>query len=147
MIEGALVAVSLVALTAIGALGWQIYRADKRGDQLITEREAHGKTTLDRDRLRFEAKNKDAEIQRLNKTIEGMAKEPDANPNADLAPDDVLTRGVRAAAEARAAQADRAGALPAVADAEGVHPQGATDVGPATEVLPAGPLDPNESLL
>lgn len=78
------------------------------------------------------------------RTIEALAKEPHEKPNADLDARDVRERVRRAAEEARAA---RRGEIPAGAEGQAVHPASAGADADAAEVLPAGPLDPNESLL
>ncbi len=141
----AVIAVSIVALAAIGALGWQIYRADSRGDQLVKEREAHAATTLERDRLRFELQNAKDELAIAEQTADELAKESEVEePNSDLDKRDVATRVRRAAEQARAAEARRT-SLVFAKDEDVPTSAAATDAKPA-EVRATGSLDPDEVL-
>lgn len=152
MTGAAMIAVALVALTAIGALVWAVRRGDVRGDertdQLAKERFDHAATRLELERARFERDQHAKEIDAANRTIAALVKmQRSKHANADLPVTDVVTRLVRAAAEeARAAAADRASTVPAE-PAPAVPPRAAADEAEDAEVLSAESLDPEQPLL
>jgi len=136
---------AIVAIVAL-ALG-RVSDTKEASKQITDERVAHTKTNGELERVRFELRVTADKLAHAEDTIEVLAKEtPDANPNADLPPDAVRARAVRAAIKAKAAAARRAGEVPAGAG-EPMHPSEAAGAASSTEVLPVGSLDPNEPLL
>jgi hypothetical protein len=137
------VALALVALL----LGWQIYRADSRADQLVEERAKHSATTKRAEiaefRLDAAGKQLAIETKRANAFEEALA-DVQANPNSDLQPRDIRERVRRAAKQAQAAAADRASA--ARAEPERTVPSPATSERSEPAAVSGG-LDPNERLL
>lgn len=146
----AVIALSIALAGALSLVGWLAYRLHtvtrSSSAQLLAMDDERDKAIQRADGLDFELKAARSALADAERTIEGLATQKQENPNADLDPDDVTARSVRAAIKARAAEARRAGDVPAGAG-KAVHPTAAADAGESADVLPAGPLDPNESLL
>ncbi len=134
-------------IAALSLIAWLVYGriADARALQAMDDE--RDKAVQENASLKYELTKRDETIAGLKRTAETLAKEPHANPNADLARDDLDTRRLRDAEEAIAASGD-----PVPAGSSGaVHPGEVPSITPAAEVQPARPtdrlLDPDESLL
>lgn len=145
--SAAIVALSGVLAFALATVIYLVHELLRHQSTLQAMDDERDKAVVRAERAEYELVKRDEKIADLERTADRLAKEPHANPNADLARDDLDTRRLRDAEEAIAAAGD-----PVPASAGGaVHPGEVPGVAVAAEVQPARPtdrlLDPDESLL
>jgi len=134
-------------VVALGLIAWLVYGRIAAANALQVMDDERDKAVVRAERAEYELAKRDEKIADLERTADRLAKEPHEKPNADLDPDDVDSRMLRAAKEAIAAAGDSLPAGASGAVHSGEVPGNAT----ATEVQPARSadrlLDPDESLL
>lgn len=147
MSDAGIIAVVSGYVSLAGLIAYLVVRVVRDANALQAMDDERDKAIVRAERAEFELGHTKDALADANRTIDALAKEPRENPNADLAPDNLDDRLLRAAKEARA---DRRGAVPG-AEATAVHPPSAGPDAATAEVLPAGPgdrlLDPDEPLL
>lgn len=144
------IALAVVIAGQVGLIAWLVTGRIADARNVADERVAHTATNGRLERTGFELEQTKAaltEAQRVNSGLEEvLAQYINAAPNADLARGDVLSRLVRAANRQTEAAGDGASG-PAAGDSVSARTAAATSKPEAAEVLPAGQLDPKESLL
>lgn len=148
MTDVGIVAIVSGYISLVGVIVWLVYGRIGAANALQAMDDERDRAVARAEHAEFERDAFKTRLADAERTIEALAKEPHANPNADIAdPRDVRERVRRAAAEAVAA---RGSAVPAGASAE-VHPRSAGSGPDAAEVRTAGSdsgrLDPDEPLL
>lgn len=141
---GLAITLAIAIAGMLPVIAWLVYGRISDGRALLVMDDERDKAVQRAERLSWESEQKDKALDAAAKTIDALLKEKrHAKPNADLADDDVLSRGVRAAEEARAGGGDPI----STSTVDPVPSREAAGAAKASEVLPSGLLDPNESLL
>lgn len=141
----AVVTLAIALAGALSVIGWLVYARSNDAERLLAMDDDRDKAVQRAERAEYELDKATKKLAESERTIDTLAQEEHAKPNADLAPGNVDDRVVRAAIKAKAAAARR-GEVPASAGDEAVHPPAAASGSDAAEVQPAGPFDPNEVL-